>query len=108
MYEQLFNNATTSQQSAIVQPTLTTTPITTPLSGVDSATVLTTTQQVETPQQEQNVTPQADAASTKANRVMEKEETTQPTVSGQYTLVLASAITEGNAQSFSAKLKKKG
>ena len=39
---------------------------------------------------------------------MEKEETTQPTVSGQYTLVLASAITEGNAQSFSAKLKKKG
>ncbi len=108
MYEQLFNNATTSQQSAIVQPTLTTTPITTPLSGVDSATVLTTTQQVETPQQEQNVTPQAGAASTKANRVMEKEETTQPTVSGQYTLVLASAITEGNAQSFSAKLKKKG
>lgn len=108
MYEQLFNNATTSQQSAIVQPTLTTTPITTPLSGVDSATVLTTTQQVETPQQEQNVTPQADAASTKANRVMEKEETTHPTVSGQYTLVLASAITEGNAQSFSAKLKKKG
>ena len=107
MYEQLFNNATTSQQSAIVQPTLTTTPITTPLSGVDSATVLTTTQQVETPQQEQNVTPQAGAASTKVNRVMEKEETTQPTISGQYTLVLASAITEGNAQSFSAKLKKK-
>lgn len=108
MYEQLFNNATTSQQSAIVQPTLTTTPIATSLSGMDSTTALTTTQQVETPQQEQNVTPQADAASTKANRVMEKEETTQPTVSGQYTLVLASAITEGNAQSFSAKLKKKG
>lgn len=108
MYEQLFNNATTSQQSAIVQPTLTTTPIATSLSGMDSTTALTTTQQVETPQQEQNVTPQADAASTKANRVMEKEETTQPTVSGQYTLVLASAITEGNAQNFSAKLKKKG
>lgn len=108
MYEQLFNNATTSQQSAIVQPTLTTTPIATSLSGMDSTTALTTTQQVETPQQEQNVTPQADAASTKANRVMEKEETTQPTISGQYTLVLASAITEGNAQSFSAKLKKKG
>ncbi len=108
MYEQLFNNATTSQQSTTIQPTLSTTPITTPLSGMDSATVLTTTQQVETPQQEPNITPQADAANTKENRVIEKEETTQPTASGKYTLVLASAITEENAQSFSGKLRKEG
>lgn len=109
MYEQLFNNATTSQQSTTIQPTLTTTPITTTPCGMDSATVLTTTQQVETTQQEQKkVTPQAEATNAKANEVTEKDKTVQPAISGQYTLVLASAITEGNAQSFSDKLKKEG
>ena len=108
MYEQLFNNAATSQQSATVQPTLSTTPITTSPCGMDSATVLTTTQQIETPQQEQNVTPQADATSTKGDKVTEKGEPAQPTISGRYTLVLASAITEGNAQTFSDQLKREG
>lgn len=112
MYEQLFNKATASQQPANVQPTLTTTPIdATTSSGMDSAAVLSATQQkVEALQQAQNITtPQTtDATNTKANKVAEKEEATQPNVSGQYTLVLASAITEGNAQSFSEKLKKEG
>lgn len=104
MYEQLFNNATTSQQSTATQPTLTTTPIATTPNGMDSTTVLTTTQQVETTQQEQKVTPQVDATNAKE----EKEQPTQPAVSGQFTLVLASAITEENAQNFSERLKKQG
>ena len=108
MYEQLFNNAATSQQSATVQPTLSTTPIMTSPSGMDSATVLTTTQQAVNTQQEQSVTPQANATNVKANEATEKDKLAQPAISGQYTLVLASAITEGNAQTFSDTLKSEG
>lgn len=108
MYEQLFNNATTSQQSTPLQPILTTTPIATTPNGMDSAAAISTTQQVETTQQEQKTTPQAEATNVKENKATEKEKLTQPTVSGQFTLVLASAITEENAQSFSERLKKQG
>ncbi len=110
VYEQLFNHATQHQEYANAVPVAPTQSAT--RSVTEDATTTTETTSANTSSTVQPVAPvttQTTAVAETQTKAKDQPQRTESTLSkGKYTLVLASAISESNANEFSQKLKKDG
>lgn len=109
VYEQLFNHATQHQEYANAVPVVPTQSATQPVTEVAKTTTETTSANTSTVTTAQPVAPVTTQTAETQTKAKDQPQQTESTLSkGKYTLVLASAISESNANEFSQKLKKDG
>lgn len=109
VYEQLFNQATQHQEYANAVPVAPTQSATQSVTeDATTTTETTSTNTLSTVQPVAPVTTQTAVAETQTKAKDQPQQTESTLSKGKYTLVLASAISESNANEFSQKLKKDG